>query len=140
MKKLIVIILALALILPVVSLADPDPIVGSWYVFYNASVFPETQSWMNNNDAGYWIYIFDESGDIYYYTMMRSGLVFTPQSGQIGKWIKKDNEYSISKLGYGEGFRAYFDGTDLFAQFGTNSTFYRLRRMDAFDPYNDMKY
>ena len=44
MKKLIAVIMILALLAPAAVLADRDPIVGSWYFLYDKALYPEFAS------------------------------------------------------------------------------------------------
>ena len=139
MKKLLIVILAMALLLPAVTLADPDPIVGAWYVFYDANVHSEVRTWINGCDSSLFIFYFDESGDIYQNTISRTYLNFAPASTQIGKWAAgTDGHYVISIVGRGETFDAYFDNEDMIAQLGGDQTYFRIRKIVVLNPYVDL--
>ena len=137
MKKLLVMILILAMILPVAAWAETDPIVGSWYFLYDKSAYPEMSSLFEGYDIAFSIYWFMENG-----TIMSTDLSATGESGNTkyaaaGRWRKTDSGYSYSIIGSGEG-TAVLDGDELFLTIsGKENLYMMIRRMIPFNPYKD---
>ena len=93
MKKLITIILILALLLPAAALADPDPIVGCWYVSINQDdMKPEGRIPGISYEVR--VLYFDETGIIKQGTFgfgNSYGLSESRDPLQVGSWSKNDN-------------------------------------------------
>ena len=141
MKKLIAVILILAMLLPVAALAEEkDPIVGFWYALYDTIAYPEMKSWINGADYSAFIFFFSETGEVFYFGCQYTGLTATPFSSQIGKWKRENGKYLFDKIGYGSGFEGYILEDFLIAQIGNGNDYFKLIRMDVFNPYTDLVY
>jgi len=135
MKKLITIILIMALALPALALAEPDPIVGAWYMLidYSRYPFPEMQG------KNYMIYvlIFEESGIISGISgESAQGDGLTASGSTLGAWVKNGDSYTVSMIGIGNN-KAEFHGDRLHVQMLDN-IWYSLQRMDFSDYYTDV--
>ena len=104
MKRLITIILILALIIPAAAIADDrDPIVRAWYMYYNKFDAPEMESAFKGMDQQSGIYFFYEDGVIYISSIAISGKEGTPGYVSCGKWEKVNDKYIVSIVGIGQG-------------------------------------
>ncbi len=144
MKKLIALILILAMLLPAASVAeDRDPIVRCWYMLYDAEITPEMAANFPGYDKMISIYDFLENGTITLYEFdIRDGQA-TPISAAAGKWSKTNGAYSYSIIGLGEG-DAYVKDGDLFlgipSAIASANIHMRLRGLEYYDPYSDYVY
>ena len=137
MKKLITVILILALILPAAAIAENDPVVGNWYFLFDASDYPELASMFDNVDIAFSVYWFTESG-----TIMSTELSVTEGTGttnfvSAGRWSKENTGYKYSIIGLGEG-KGILEGDNLFLSIqNAEGVYMMMRRMVPFNPYND---
>ena len=138
MKRLITVILILAMLLPASALAaDPDPIVGSWYMFFDVQKNPEMETLFQEFDRCYIIYTFSDAGIVYCLENDVKDNTGTPSYATAGKWEKTGTTYSVSLIGYGTG-NAYIKENELFSElYGIEDFYFRLRKLIAFDMYND---
>ena len=126
MKKLFVIFLCLAFLLPSASLADQDPIIGTWYIDYETADKGDDQS-----DLLFWINIFHftEDGKIISskYDIGRDFVTTVHDYKTIGLWYKEDGQYyvNISLSGAKE---IYWEDDTLF--FPVTDIYVRIRRME----------
>jgi len=137
MKKLITIILAMALILPTAAPAeDKDPIIGAWYIMLDYRDIPETPESAGKNYMIY-IMIFDDSGSITGITaedIQNSGMV--AQGAAIGTWSKTDDGYTVNMIGVGSN-RAEFSDDRLLVQMVQN-VWYSMQRLNMGSWYNEI--
>ena len=101
MKKLFSLILALALLLPAVSLADklygeqPNTVFGKWTLYFDAREYNKTSAYpMDFDIQSLDLYIF-ENGSCYISTLEIKNGVLTPSSIVTGMWIGNDNEITM---------------------------------------------
>ena len=144
MKKLITLILALALLLPsAASLADdPDPIVGCWYMYYDKKFAPELSFAMGDTDKEVSVYLFSEDGLIYLLDGVVAGNQCTPTWTSAGKWGKKESGYTFSIIGMSSG-ELLLEDDSIWVEAASNhvaKAYMRFRKLFPFDPYNDYKY
>ena len=136
MKKLITVILILALAVPIVASAgDQDPIIGCWYMYLDAKDM--SQDYI---DEGYLyellILVFTPGGQI-----LCQKSEFKESSGTVsdinyvGKWNKNDNEYIISIISVGENVAILKDNILAACIFNSNQ-YVLLQKMHQFDVYN----
>ena len=136
MKKFLIFVLILAMV-PMIALAEEqDPIVGSWYLYYDLSALPEMASLFPGYTSMFSIYTFQSDGVIMLTendvrSASDSDLLYNPT----GKWSKTDDQYSYSMIGVGEG-NCHIENDDLLIslQSGVDMRFHRLL---PFNPYKD---
>ena len=136
MKKFLIFLLTLAM-LPVVALAEEkDPIIGSWYIYYDKTEIPEMENLFSEYNIIIDIYTFQADGRI---MITESAIHSATDSDQhhnpIGKWSKTGDEYSYSMMGLGDN-TCYFEDDELFITM-KDGTGLRLHRLLPFDPYKD---
>lgn len=142
MKKLFIFLLILAMV-PVVALGEEqqDPIVGSWYMYYDINATPEIKDTFPNYVFMFGVYTFQSDSLI-----MLTENDISPDGeyhsvhSQIGKWSKTDDGYSYSMIGFGES-TCRFEKEDLLLKIETEDSntksYMRLHRLLPFNPYKD---
>ena len=138
MKKLITLLLILALLMPATVLADPDPIIGAWYIMLDYREYPETEQTAGKNYMMY-IMIFEESGTI-------SGV--SAESAQdtgiaaacsaIGTWTNSDGKYTVNLIGIGSNSAEFIEDRLLVQM--TQNVWYSMQRMNLGSWYSDLVY
>jgi hypothetical protein len=139
MKKLITIILILALV-PVIALADErDPIVGSWYMYVDISITPELAGAFNNSDMLLLILKMNDGGTISSITFALNGSEDNYDYSPAGKWEKDGDSYSLSIVGIGKTKAVIQDGDLIFDAKGLTgyNIGMKLHKLKEFDPYSD---
>ena len=135
MKKLITIILAVALILPTAALAEKlDKIIGSWYMLSDRTVVPETTFGPQPLIIG--VYSFMEDGSILITQCSIDGNDGNAVFAVGGQWEKQKSDYHFKLQGYGEG-KAYIKDNFLFIQMAGTNIYMKLRKMEPFNPSKD---
>lgn len=135
MKKLITIILVLAVILPAAAVADQDPILGAWYIMLDYSQYPAPETAGKN--YMFYIMIFEESGIITGVSgESAQGTGLTVSGGTIGSWVNNGSNYTINMIGIGSN-AGEFSGDRLLVQMTAN-VWYSMQRMNMGDWYKDM--
>ena len=139
MKKLLCVLLIVALLIPAAVLADdPDPIVGCWYMYYDKLFCPEMESSFPGVDKTICVYIFSESGINNITGARVIGSTGTPEYSAGGKWKKTADGYEISLIGYGENTPSFIQDDYLcLAIQGLSGYYMRFRKMYPFNPYQD---
>ena len=141
MKRLLIILLALALVLPVSAFAaDTDPIVGQWYFAFDSVATPEFAYNFAPYDKVIGIYLFLESGTVMCLELDLQNETGTPTYVAQGKWEKVDDQYNYSIMGFGEGTAILEEDTLLLGLQNANGICVRLRRLIPFNPYKDYVY
>ena len=138
MKKLLLILAVIVLVLPAAAMAaDPDPIVGSWYVFFDRDLGMENAQYFENKDQYLQVYTFHQKARIT--RLDHSVLVGIGKQGYttVGRWIKDDDGYLLQLVNE-EDKKAFIDHGDLFVE-DSDGLFFRMRRLAQFDPYEDYK-
>ena len=136
MKRLITIILILALIIPAAAIADDrDPIVRAWYMYYNKFDAPEMESAFKGMDQQSGIYFFYEDGVIYISSIAISGKEGTPGYVSCGKWEKVNDKYIVSIMGIGQG-DAIIEGDNLLINIQDNY-YLILHKLIPINPFTD---
>lgn len=124
MKKLIAVILFLALLLPAAALAD-DPIVGTWYTYSGIVEDPEIRK-----QAYYEISLFhfSEKGEVFSstYDISEEGVTDCKDYKMIGMWTKEGSDYYIN-IGFEGAVKLSFDNDELF--FPVSSYSIRLHKL-----------
>lgn len=138
MKKLIAFIMILAMLMPAAAMAaDPDPIVGSWYLLYDKSLFPEMASTFNGADIAISVYWFMENGTIMSTENSITGTSGVPKFITAGRWSKSADSYNYGVIGLGEGTALVEDDKILLSLPGSDGYYMVMHRMIPFDPYHD---
>ena len=129
MKRLITIILILAMLLPAAALADPDPIVGAWYVMldYRQSPTPD----YTGKTYMLYIMIFEEDGAISCISGEHLATGLYASGSTIGSWKNESGKYSVRVIGIEPGY-AEFSEDRLLVQMTTN-VWYSMQRMNMGD-------
>ena len=138
MKRLITIILILALTLPAAAVAEEqDQIVGTWYMYCNVPGSPMESSYPDL-DSSLILFTFEKSGNVFYIELDYKGTIVTPNDRVIaGKWEKDGSNYKVSIIAGGVSDAFIKDGMLHAAVF--NSELYMvLRKLEPFDFYNEM--
>ena len=128
MKKLITVLLILALLLPAASIAS-DSIVGIWYTYI------ELEDQGHELD----IFRFDDDGSLFSssYKIDKQGITTAKDYKQIGVWSNKDDHYYIN-LGFnGAKELAVEDSTFFFPV--TDDMAIRIRKLEAIDYALDIR-
>ena len=136
MKKLITIILILALLLPAAALADD--IVGTWYMLYDKTVVPEMAATFDNCDLIVASYSFMPDGSIILTENDVKDGNSDPHYGPAGKWEANGSEYTYSIIGLGSGRAVVKDGMIYLTL--NEKICIKLHRMEPFNPYTDYDY
>lgn len=91
MKKLLAVVLILALALPALALADQDDIVGTWYFYSGLADDPVLYFEIDTIH-------FSPEGNIFSsrYTVSSSGVTTCKDYNIIGFWTKEDGHYYIN--------------------------------------------
>lgn len=134
MKKLVAVVLLLALIAPAAALADHDPIVGSYYALQDYILYPEVSP-ADNIDMIIMVLTFYEDGTIMNTENDISGKTGTTSFNSIGKWEKTDNGYIVSLIGLGEGKAIVEDDAILIPI--QDTWLLRLHKLVTLNPYKD---
>lgn len=153
MKKLIIVILILAMIVPVTSMADEisteeprAPLVGYWYLLIEKEELPEKMQ--KELNKGFYtspmvseltIYRITEDGMIYQIAGNFLGSYSEAHGGNVGgSWIKTDeSEYIVTIVGKGSGI-VNFEGTRMYIYFG-DDTYFAFHKMETFVLETDLK-
>jgi len=140
MKKLITIILVLALLLPAAALADQDPIVGYWYLYLDGKAYPELMKNIGDYDSIVDLYYFAEDGTVMTLENVLKNGSATPTYTSQGKWEKSLFAYSFSIIGLGDGKISIKDDSLELTLPNNNGLKMRLRKIVQFNPYKDYFY
>ena len=139
MKKLVAIILAIVMVIPVVATAaDRDPIVGCWYFFYSAKETPEMAANFPGYDEMISVYYFTEDGVIMCLELDMQNTQGTPTYIASGKWSKNGDRYTYSIVGL-NGSDAFIEDNNLY-MFVQDRIYLKVRHMDFYNPYEDYIY
>ena len=138
MKKLLAVVLILALLLPVAALADDtaDPIIGHWYLLFDKNVSPELASNFQDNDYIFMIFSFLSDGTILQSEIDIKDKTGNPYSGSAGKWERSGYDYSYSIIALGSG-KALLEGDSLLLQMQNSTIYLKLHKLIPLDAYND---
>ena len=142
MKKLITIILALALILPASALAvETDPIIGYWYMFIDCKQYPEFASVVGYADNIFTMYYFHADGSVSAVSATMKDGSLTPEASAFGKWEKEsDGNYMGKLFAMGNVPLELKDDTLIMYTKTSPKMGTVLRRIVSFDPYSDYVY
>ena len=138
MKKLITIIMILAFLLPAAAMAEEDPIVGAWYLYFDSNVSPEFKQNFGN-DFIVSVYLFMKDGTI---LMTETDILdgsSQPMFGSAGKWSKETKDYKYSIVGLGEG-KLFLEDERMNLQLNGTTSYMQFRKMYPFNPYQDYIY
>ena len=140
MKKLITIILVLALILPAAALAERDPIVGYWYMYVDGNAYPELAANFGDYDSILSMFYFAEDGTVMILENAMKDGAATPRFANQGKWEKNLFAYSFNIIGFGDGKITVKDDRIEFAPSSYNGVKIPLLKIVTFNPYKDYIY
>lgn len=134
MKKLLCVLLIVALFLPSAVLADEtDPIVGVWYICIDSADLASDLR-EQGYSYGVMLFFFTEKGEI-----ISADVEFNGSSGAvteptyIGKWEKKGKEYQTSIISAGVD-RAWFEDDLLYVSFN-KVQYHGFRKLTPIDLY-----
>ena len=137
MKKLITLLLILALALPALALAEePDPIVGAWYVMLDYTEYPGSTKEIEGRSYKIHIIKFEVDGSFSLINTiaMQTGEIESMGS-KMGKWEKAENGYVLSMYGGGTN-KAEFSEGNLLVQV-MKEAWYVMHPMIIGDWYTD---
>ena len=135
MKKLLALVLILALLLPAAALAE-DPIVGHWYMLFDKEAAPEFASTFGNSDFVIMVLSFLSDGTVFQSESDVIDKTGTATANPAGKWEKKGSKYEYSVLVLGSGAAMIEDGY-LILQIQESDIYLRLRKLEPTDFYKD---
>ncbi|MBO7711764.1 MAG: hypothetical protein J6S50_03105 [Oscillospiraceae bacterium] len=140
MKKLLTIILILALAVPALALAEEtDPIVGAWYVIFNYKELPP-QPAIEEKDYVVNVFVFEPSGALTFFALdAKKDNTREAYADISGKWTKKDDKYTYSGIGIGNNLGLELDGDIIKVQI-TDNIWYVMHRMEWDSFYDTMIY
>lgn len=141
MKKLVSFLLAaLILLMPIASICESDNLIGSWYIYVDATKYPELSQLSNYNDSAFTVYTFLENGTIMWLENDVKDGNATPTYNACGRWEKGEekNNYKYSMIGIGEG-TMILKNDGLTINIPQNNIAVRFRRIFTFNPYTDFK-
>ena len=137
MKKLITIILILAVLLPAAALAEDYSPVGAWYMCYSKAATPEMASNFGEEyDYVLDIFFFMDDGIVLEAEFGIANRTSNPSFHAAGKWEKTDDGYTFSITTFGTG-KMKVEQNNIHLQVGGGATYLKLRKMYTFDPYAD---
>lgn len=142
MKKLITLLLILALALPALALAEePDPIVGGWYLFHDNSKYPEMASNFGNNDYVFSIYFFSTDETVYLLESDIKDGASTPVFMSAGTWQKAEGElkYNCKLIGFGEVIIQLTKSGEMYLA-SQSGVYLHMKWAFPFNPYEDFVY
>jgi len=138
MKKLITIILILALILPAAALAADHSPVGVWYMCYSKAATPEFASnFGEENDYALEILFLTEDGTVLKLVHDVAGKTGNPSFGAAGKWEKTSDGFTFAIAGFGSG-KMKVEENNIYLQISEHN-YLKLRKMYFYDPYKDFE-
>jgi hypothetical protein len=141
MKKLLTIILAVALILPAAALAeDKDPIVGCWYLCADMSIYPEMSYAYGNKDLLFDMYNFMQDGTVMVVAFEQTGKEGNAKFQLSGRWEKADDHYIFKIIGSGES-TIYVKGDLMYFNLlvvGGTDAYSVMHRVIPLNPYTDI--
>ena len=139
MKKLLCMLIVLVLILPSFSFADdPDPIIGSWYLFMDikGSIF---ESSLPNVSKLYCVITFEESGKLLYCEFSYNGEKGEANTPAVmGEWKNNGSDYTVSFLFTGTE-TAYIKNDMLYLAILSPGVHFGFNRMHPIDFYSDVE-
>lgn len=139
MKKLFAVILVSVLLMTVSFAESADPIVESWYMFYNRNVTPEFADSFGAYERIISVYTFNADGTISCLEHDYDGTASSsPMYMGVGKWEHDGINYKYSIIGMGEGTAIVKDGS-LYLGLNNNAIYLRLNRLVTLNPYADYK-
>ncbi len=141
MKRLLVILLALAMLLPITAFAaDTDPIVGQWYFAFDSIATPEFAANFAPYEKVIGIYLFLENGTVMCLELDVQDGAGTPTYLAQGKWEKDGDQYHCNIMGFGEGAAIIEDDSLLMQAENAGGIYIRFRKLIPFNPYKDYVY
>ena len=143
MKKLIAVVLILALLLPAGALASSnDLIIGFWYLLVDNGRYPELMKNYGDFDYVLSAYLFSEDGNIYLLESDIKDGAATPIFSCCGTWeiAQGIRKYSYQMMGLGQGSIRLEEGGDMYISVQNDSFSLHLRMMFPFNPYLDYVY
>ena len=143
MKKLITIILILALLLPAAagSIGNNDRIVGYWYMFLDGTYYPEVAVNYGGYDYALSAYFFSPNGTI---SLLENDIkdgAATPTFTSCGKWEKSGfNKYSAQILGLGDCSIDIEDNGNMYLTLSATKMKVHLHMIIYANPYTDYSF
>lgn len=130
MKKLLCLILALAVLIPAAALAaDPDPIVGAWYLTLDYRETSSDDPIIAGKKYMVYILIFDESGTVYNMVAeSNKNLGFYGSCSTAGAWVQSGGTYVVSLSNIGTCSPTIEDGRLIIRM--TENVWYSMRRLE----------
>ncbi len=136
MKKLLVLFLILAMV-PAIAFGETDPIVGAWYLFIDATAFPEYKPTLTTTDYLVGVYIFKEDGTI---ATIETDLIDNDFPDNImntsGTWSNENGVYSCRILSLGT-CELYLENDELHISRG-EGYYILMRKLVPYNIYKDV--
>ena len=143
MKKLLALILILALALPALALATPSElIIGCWYMLVDNDWYPEMMKNLGDYDYTISVYIFSGDGNIYVMEGDIKDGAAEPFFHACGTWEKANGtgQYTYRIIGLGEGSVRVEEGGHMYMLIPDSQLSMHMRKMIPFNPYTDYIY
>ena len=133
MKKLIAVILILALLLPAAALAA-DPIMGAWYIMLDYSAYPADSG---GKSLLLYVLLFDNQGKVFATTteIMMDNTV-NSLGDCVGEWSNNDGVYTVSLIGIGTSNPTIEDDRLIIKMY--ENIHYSMRKLDFGSWYTDL--
>lgn len=140
MKKLFAVILILALIIPAVSMAaEPDPIVGAWYLMLDYTKSPYEDSSFENKNYMIYVLFFEEDGTVSGFSGESiQGVGFYGAGTIRGTWLHAGDIYAANISGFGTSNPTIEDGRLIL--WASGNIYYSMRRLEWSSWTDDLIY
>ena len=137
MKRLITIILIIALAVPAAAISENDPIVGGWYIMFDYNDMPYTDPSVAGKNYMIYTLFFEESGSISGFSGESvQGVGFYGSGSTLGTWLKNGDKYTVNIVGIGIG-DATIENDRLIVKMTAN-IYYSMRRLEWGSWENDL--
>ena len=135
MKKLIAVLLILAVLIPVTAIAERDPIVGTWYIY--SGIVDDSEL----REQAYFelsLFHFTEDGNIFSstYDVSDKGITTVKDYKVIGLWTVKDGKYFVNIWMTGAK-EVEIEANSIFIP--VNDYYIRIKKLDEVNYVTDMK-
>jgi len=137
MKRLIAIVLILALAVPAAVAAENDPIVGGWYIMLDYNHMPYDDTLADGKNYMIYTLFFEESGTISGFSGESiQGTGFYGYGSTLGTWLKNGDGYTVNIIGIGISNSTIEN--DRLILFASDNIYYSMRRLDWGSWENDL--
>lgn len=137
MRKLVTIMLILALAVPAAVAAENDPIVGGWYIMLDYNDMPYDDTLADGKNYMIYMLFFEESGTISGFSGESiQGAGFYGYGSTLGTWLKNGDGYTVNIIGIGISNSTIEN--DRLILFASDNIYYSMRRLDWGSWENDL--